>query len=329
MKEVAPGRRRFLRRAAYALGAGTWLHLHPATFAFLSRRALAGAPLQLKPIPGTNEYLPAIGLGTYITFNVGPDEALRDRLTEVLRIFFDMGGGMIDSSPMYGTSEGVLGDLLGHVDDTGGRTDGLFAATKVWTRSTATGEDQIDRSLALWNLPRFDLMQVHNLVNWRAHLETIRARRAAGEIRYTGVTTSHGRRHDELERVMRDEPIDFVQLTYNLLDREAEDRLLPLARDRGIAVIANRPFRRGRLFDRFADAPLPDWAGDFAITNWAQFFLKFIISHDAITCAIPATSRPAHMRENMGAMRGPLPDADTRRAMIDYIGKLQNDRTRT
>jgi diketogulonate reductase-like aldo/keto reductase len=270
------------------------------------------------PIPGADETLPKIGMGTYITFNVGADTGARRRLAEVLRTFFALGGGMIDSSPMYGTAEAVLGDLLAERDD----TEGLFSATKVWTRSTSQGEEQIDASLDLWGIPGFDLIQVHNLVNWREHLATMRARRDAGEIRYIGITSSHGRRHDELERIMRDESIDFVQLTYNIVDREVEDRLLPLARDLGIAVIANRPFRRGRLFDRFADHPLPNWAGDYAIDNWAQFFLKFIVSHEAVTCAIPATSQPRHMAENMGAMYGPLPDADARRAMIEYVESL-------
>ncbi|TQE99857.1 MAG: aldo/keto reductase [Spiribacter salinus] len=271
-----------------------------------------------KNIPGTGVSLPTIGMGTYITFNVGPSAAEREPLAEVLRIFFERGGGMIDSSPMYGQAEAVLGDLLTEMDS----TDGLFSATKVWTRSTSTGVEQIDDSLELWDIPRFDLMQVHNLVNWQAHLETMRARRDAGEIRYLGITTSHGRRLDECERIMRNEPLDFVQLTYNVVDRWAEDTLLPLARERGIAVIANRPFQGGRLFDRFADAPLPDWASGMGINNWAQFFLKFIVSHPAVTCAIPATSRPEHMRENMGALSGPIPDAATRKAMIDYLDTL-------
>ncbi len=316
-----PHRRRFLRLLGHALGGAAATRALPGVTAAL----LAGAPARLvaddlhrRALPGNDETIPAVGLGTYVTFNVGPDEAMREQLTEVLQIFFDMGGGMIDSSPMYGTAEEVLGDCLGRLDDTAG----MFSATKVWTRSTAEGREQIDDSLSLWGIDRFDLMQVHNLVNWQEHLETMRQRRDGGDIHYLGITTSHGRRHGELEGIMRDEPLDFVQLTYNILDREVEDRLLPLARERGIAVIANRPFRRGALFDRVDGRPLPDWAGEYAIDNWAQFFLKFIISHPDVTCAIPATSRPEHMRENMGAMRGPLPDADTRRAMVDYLEDL-------
>ena len=316
-----PQRRRFLCQLGHALGGAAASRALPgATIALLSgtsTRVAADAILR-REIPGTDETIPAIGMGTYVTFNVGPDQAMRDRLTEVLEIFFDMGGGMIDSSPMYGTAEDVLGDCLERLND----TEGLFSATKIWTRSTAEGRAQIDDSLDLWGIQRFDLMQVHNLVNWEEHMETIRARRDDGDIRYTGITTSHGRRHDELERIMRDEPPDFVQLTYNVLDREAERRLLPLAQERGIAVIANRPFRRGSMFDRVEGKPLPDWAAEYGIDNWAQFFLKFIISHPAITCAIPATSQPEHMRENMGAMRGPMPDEDTRQAMITHLEGL-------
>ncbi len=314
-------RRRFLRQLGHALGGAAASRALPgATIALLSGAptGVAADEIHRREIPDTDETIPAIGMGTYVTFNVGPDQAMRDQLTEVLETFFDMGGSMIDSSPMYGTAEAVLGDCLERLDD----TEGMFSATKVWTRSTSEGREQIEDSLNLWGIEEFDLMQIHNLVNWEAHLETIRARRDAGEIRYTGITTSHGRRHDSLERIMRDEPLDFVQLTYNVLDREVEQRLLPLAQERGIAVIANRPFRRGRMFDRVEGKPLPDWAPEYGIDNWAQFFLKFIISHPAITCAIPATSRPEHMRENMGAMRGPLPDEDTRRAMITYLEEV-------
>jgi len=311
------GRRRFLAGAASLLAmatpAGRILHPLGAGLA-AAPVAAAGQPIT-RPIPGSDESLPAIGLGTYITFNVGPDPDARATLAEVLRLFFELGGGLIDSSPMYGSSEAVVGDLLADIDHGGD----LFSATKVWTRSTARGREQIDASLERWGIDRFDLMQVHNLVNWRDHLATMRARRDAGDIRYIGITTSHGRRLAEFERIMRAEPLDFVQLTYNVVDRWAEDRLLPLARERGIAVIANRPFQGGRLFDRFGERPLPDWAGELGIDNWAQFFLKFIISHPAVTCAIPATSDPAHLRENMGAMRGPLPDAATRAAMAAHL----------
>jgi diketogulonate reductase-like aldo/keto reductase len=219
---------------------------------------------------------------------------------------------------MYGTSEEVIGYCLKRIPN----KDGLFAATKVWTPLQWYGVQQMQRSEHLWGQGPFDLMQVHNLWSWEAHLETLLKWRADGRIRYIGVTTSHGRRHEELAKIMASAPIDFVQFTYNMLDREAEPRLLPLAAERRLAVIINRPFRRGGLFDRFERHPLPPWAAEFDCANWAQFFLKFIVSHPAVTCAIPATSRVCHMRENMGAARGRLPDPETRRRMIRYVENL-------
>jgi diketogulonate reductase-like aldo/keto reductase len=270
-------------------------------------------------VPATGEAIPAVGMGTWITFNVGDDPARRAERVAILRAFFENGGGMIDSSPMYGTSEAVVGHCLRELD----YPAGLISATKVWTRWDSGGPEQMAESRDLWGLDRFDVMQVHNLVNWRAHLKTLRAAKEAGRIRYIGVTTSHGRRHDELEEVMRREPLDFVQFTYNIVDRRAEERLLPLARDRGIAVIVNRPFKRKQLFHMFQEHPLPAWAGEEVdVANWAQFFLKFIIAHPAVTCAIPATSQLVHMRENMGALTGRLPDDKTRRRMVGCIESL-------
>jgi len=277
------------------------------------------APLITRAVPATGAAMPAVGMGTWITFNVGNDARLRANRTAILRTFFDMGGGMIDSSPMYGTSEAVVGHCLSEL----GYPDGLISATKVWTRLGGEARGQMADSRELWGVDTFDVMQVHNLVNWREHLKTLRAAKEQGRIRHIGVTTSHGRRHDELERVIRNEAIDFVQFTYNIVDREAEDRLLPLAADKGLGVIVNRPFRRKQLFHMFQAEPLPDWAGPEAgAANWAQFFLKFIIGHPAVTCAIPATSQVAHMRENMGALTGELPDAKTRRKMVRYIESL-------
>ncbi len=274
--------------------------------------------LRTKTIPATGEAIPAIGMGTWITFNVGEDRKARDARTEVLRNFFEQGGGMIDSSPMYGSSEEVIGYGLRNL----GEQPGLFSATKVWTPFGDDAEKQVATSERLWGVKPFDLMQVHNLVSWEEHLATLQEMKEAGRIRYIGVTTSHGRRHRELERIMQTQPLDFVQLTYNVVDRAAERRLLPLARERGIAVIANRPFRRGALFDRYQREPLPEWIGDFDASNWAQFFLKFIISHPALTCAIPATTRVDHMLENMGALHGRLPDPELRKRMAAYIESL-------
>ena len=301
-------RRRFLRALAAAGTAGL---LGPGA------RAAEGQ-MHTRPVPRTGERVPVVGMGSYVTFNVGDDPELLAQRTEVLRAFFAAGGGMIDSSPMYGTSEAAIGHCL----DALGHPGGLFSATKVWTLFQGDGEEQMAASRRLWEVPRFDLMQVHNLLNTDGHLETMRAEREAGRVRYLGVTTSHGRRHGELARVMEREPLDFVQLTYNILDREAEARLLPLAADRGIAVIANRPFRRKALIRRFEGHPLPPWAGEIGARNWAQFLLKFIVSHPAITCVIPATSRVDHMEENMAVLRGPLPDAATRRRMVAYVEGL-------
>lgn len=269
----------------------------------------------LRAIPATGERVPAIGMGTWLTFHIGTDPATRAARLAVLEAFFAGGGRLIDSSPMYGRAEEVLGELL---PETPGR-ERLFSATKVWTPGETLGVRQMERSLGLWGLKRFDLMQIHNMVDWRTHLKTLRAWKAAGRIRTLGITTSHGRRHDEMEAALKAERFDFVQLTYNLADRSAEERLLPLAAERGIAVIANRPLDGGALFDRVRGKPLPGWAAEIGCANWAQVFLKFVISHPAMTCAIPATSQPAHMRENIGALRGPLPDADLRRRMIAAI----------
>ena len=301
------GRRRFLATAG--------------AFGLAARFGPAGAtpgPILVNTIPSTGETLPVIGMGTWITFNVGYDKAQRAERVKVLQAFFDAGGGMIDSSPMYGSSEAVIGHCLERIGNRGN----LFSATKVWTVSKQLGIRQMKDSQGLWGVERFDLMQVHNLLDWQAHLETLKAWKAEGRVRYIGITTSHGRRHGDMARVMAEEPIDFVQFTYNVLDREAEERLLPLAADRGLAVIINRPFQRGSLFDRFERHPLPAWAAEFDCANWAQFFLKFVVSHPAVTCAIPATSRVDHMIENMGAAYGRVPDAAMRARMIRYIEDL-------
>ncbi|GAB4346859.1 MAG: aldo/keto reductase [Gammaproteobacteria bacterium] len=287
------------------------------TAPFLARGTEASAGVH-RQIPSSGESIPAIGMGSWITFNVGDDIEARRVRVEVLRRFFEQGGALIDSSPMYGSSEAVIGYCLARLH----RPAALFSATKVWTWGESAGVKQMERSRALWGEDRFDLMQIHNLLDWKTHFETLKAWKAEGRLRYLGVTTSHGRRHDELVEIMRNQPLDFVQFTYNVVDREAEERLLPLAADRGIAVIINRPFRRGALFDRFARHPLPDWASEIDCANWAQFFLKFIVSHPAVTCAIPATSRPDHMMENMGALHGRLPDAAQRREMIRYLDSL-------
>ncbi|MBZ0166459.1 MAG: aldo/keto reductase [Candidatus Omnitrophica bacterium] len=279
----------------------------PAPRTILSRR-----------IPRTNEQLPVIGMGTWQTFHVGTDPQQRAARTEVLRTFFKLGGGMVDSSPMYGSAEQVLGHALERIDD----TSSLFSATKVWTPFTGLGVNQIMNSHKFWGLDQFDLIQIHNLLNWEKHLETLIEWKNLGLVRYIGITTSHGRRHELMEKLMTSIPIDFVQLTYNIVDREVEQRLLPIAKERELGVIINRPFQGGRLFDRFAKHPLPAFAAGFDCKNWAQFFLKYIVSHPAVTCAIPATSQVGHMRENMGALEGRMPEIGERTLMEEYIKEL-------
>jgi len=296
-----PGRRRFLAAlGAAATGAGYG-------DAFGQPRD----PIR-RPIPSTGELVPAIGLGTWITFDAGADAQRRAALHPVLQAFFDRGGTLIDSSPMYGSSEAVIGALLPRISP----RPAPFAATKVWIVGRGAGARQMEISRTLWGVPRFDLLQIHNMVDWHAHLHTLKAWKAEGRVRYIGITTSHGRRHTDMEKALATEPFDFVQLTYSFADRSVERRLLPLAAERRIAVIANRPFDGGNLFDRVRGKPLPVWVGDFGCDTWAAFFLKFVVSHPAVTCAIPATSQRPHMLENMGALYGRLPDANTRQRML-------------
>ncbi|MGI9465478.1 MAG: aldo/keto reductase [Aestuariivirgaceae bacterium] len=276
----------------------------------------AAAAQLAKPAAGVR--IPVIGMGSWLTFDVGQNRKLRDQRREVLKAFFAAGGGMIDSSPMYGTSEEVIGDALAKLPP----QPALFSATKVWTVSKWLGVRQMNASQKLWGLDGFDLMQIHNMLDWETHLETLKQWKAEKRIRFIGITTSHGRRHAAIEQAIASEPFDFVQLTYNLRDRAVEKRLLPLAMERGLGVIINRPFRRGGLFDTVKGSPLPDWAAEFDCSNWAQFFLKFVVSHPAVTCAIPATSRVDHMNENMGAGTGRLPDAAMRKRMIAHFDSL-------
>jgi diketogulonate reductase-like aldo/keto reductase len=306
--------RRGLLKAFSALLPSAALTLR-AGAASAARDATAAAS---RRIPSTGEEVPAVGLGSWITFNVGDDRVARDECAEVMRAFFEAGGRMIDSSPMYGSSQEVIGDGLARI----GRVAQVFSADKVWTSPGARGPAQIEASRRHWKVPRFDLLQVHNLLAWDEHLPTLFAMKRAGTLRYVGITTSHGRRHRDVESIMRDHPIDFVQLTYNLHDRDVEQRILPLARERGIAVIANRPFGGGGLLRALQAHALPSWAGEIGCDGWAQFALKFVVSHPAITCAIPATSRVDHVRQNMAAAAGPMPDAAMRRRMAAHVAGL-------
>lgn len=284
-----------------------------------SGRATAQAsPLGERQVPALGEALPLVGLGSWITFNVGNDPKLLDESTRVISAFLDGGGRMIDSSPMYGSSQATIGYALRKL----GHPKTVFAADKVWTSSVSNGPNQMEQSRQHWSVPRFDLMQVHNLLSWQGHLATLAAMKAEGQLRAIGITTSHGGRHGTLERIMTNEKIDFVQATYNILDRDIEQRILPLAQERGIGVIINRPYRRGALIRQFERHPLPKWVGETGAKSWAQFLLKFVISHPAVTCAIPATTRVDHVQENLAASVGSLPDAQLRQRMADYVGQL-------
>lgn len=271
-----------------------------------------------KAIPSSGELLPVIGMGSSRTFDVGDNSGERDRLTKVLQTFFDYGGSLIDSSPMYGTSEAVIGDLLKEVNN----KSNLFVATKVWTYGKEEGITQMERSMKRMEVKVFDLMQIHNLRDWQVHLETLQEWKANGKVRYIGITTSHGRYHDELEVVLESEKLDFVQFSYNIGNRDIEKRLLPLAADRGMATLINRPYQRGDLFRAVKGKPLPNWASEFDCKSWGQFFLKFIVSHPDVTCAIPATSKVHHMTDNMTAGFGRLPDTKIRKKMIQYMASL-------
>jgi diketogulonate reductase-like aldo/keto reductase len=271
-----------------------------------------------RPIKSTGETLPLVGLGSWITFNVGDDRQARDACAGVMRAFFAAGGRMIDSSPMYGSSQSVIGYGL----KVAGNASRVFATDKVWISGGRNGPPQIEESRRHWGVQRFDLLQVHNLLSWEEHLPTLFAMKRQGKLRYVGVTTSHGRRHDELERIMRSQPIDFIQVTYNVASREVESRILPLAAERGIGVIVNRPFEGGDLIDALAGRPLPAWAGEIGAKSWAQILLKFIVSHPAISCPIPATTRVDHVRENMAAARAPLPDKAMRARILSATSDL-------
>ena len=264
-----------------------------------------------KPIPTSGERLPVIGLGTSRVFNVFREGEALDNLREVVRILGSVENSMLDTSPMYGEAERVAGELVSEL----GVRDRLFFATKVWTEGRQAGIEQMQDSLQLLETKTIDLMQIHNLVDWQTQYKTLRDWKEQGIIRYLGITHYHASAHDDVIRVMNKVPLDFLQINYSLAEPEAGHKVLPLAREKGIAVIANRPFARGALFRATKDRNLPDWAGEIQCQTWAQFFLKFVVSHPAITCTIPATSKPKHMLDNQLAGTGVLPDEATRERM--------------
>lgn len=267
-----------------------------------------------RPIPKTSEQLPVVGIGTWQTFDVGDTRPDLDQRKEVLDILFNAGGRVIDSSPMYGRAEAVVGTLLTEMR----ARDKAFVATKVWTTGEAAGIAQMNSSAAKMASPVIDLMQIHNLVDWRTHVRTLRAWKEQGRIRYIGLTHYTTSSLDELARIIMVEPIDFVQFAYSINRREAETRLLPVAAEHDVGVIINQPFDSGSLFSKVKGKPVPEWASDFDCTSWAQFFLKFLISLPAVTCVIPGTARPDHARDNIAAGLGRMPDPTARQRMIAH-----------
>lgn len=291
-----------------------------AGIATVSPSALKANPETIlkRVIPSSGAPITAIGLGTYRSFDVGSAAEVRGGLAEVLTKFVEFGGQLVDSSPMYGDAETVVGDLAAKTNT----QDKLFYATKVWTRGREQGIAEMLTSMQRMRVETMDLMQIHNLMDWQTHIRTLYDWKNQKRIRYIGITHYVNSAFDDLEKIMQTESIDFVQLPYNIVNYEAENRLLPLARDKGIAVIANRPFSQGELFGKVRNKQLPPWAADFDCKSWAQFFLKFILSHPAVTCPIPATSKPKHLIDNMQAGFGKLPDVNTRKKMAEYLKSI-------
>ena len=293
----------------------TFLQLAGAAALAPATLAQPGARMQTRKIPSTGEELPVVGCGTWQTFDVGPSPAERAPRAEVLKALFEAGGSVIDSSPMYGKAEGVVGDLLAAA----GTRDKAFLATMVWTTGRDAGIAQMKESMRRLRTDRIDLMQIHNLVDWRTHLPTLKAWKAEGRLRLLGITHYTESAHGELETVMKAERWDFVQLNYALDDRAVEKRLLPLAQERGIAVLVNQPFGGGGLLRKLAGRPLPEWAGEIGCASWAQLLLKFVLAQRAVTCVIPGTSKPEHMRDNAKAGLGVYPDRDLLQRMTNEI----------
>ncbi|MBT1687750.1 aldo/keto reductase [Dawidia soli] len=274
--------------------------------------------MNTRPIPSSGEQLPLVGLGTWIQFDVGNDSTERQPLTEVLNLMVQQGGKLIDTSPMYGRAEEVIGDLT----SASAVREKLFYATKVWTTGEAAGIRQMDESMRKMQRKTMDLIQVHNLTDWKTHLRTLQRWKAEGKVRYTGITHYTESAHAQLEQILKTEAIDFVQFNYSIRVRNAERSLLRAAQDKGVAVIINEPFEKGSLFSLTKGKALPAWAADYDIQSWAQLFLKYILSHPAVTCAIPGTSSPRHVVDNMLAGHGALPDEKGREKMVALIGSL-------
>jgi aryl-alcohol dehydrogenase-like predicted oxidoreductase len=305
------------REATKLIGASTAGLLLPIS-ASHGDTASESSTMLTRAIPSSGEKLPVIGLGTWEVFDVELTPDREKQLGDVLSLFVKLGGRVVDSSPMYGRSEEVIGTLATKLD----LHDKLFLATKVWTRGKQAGVESMERSMARLQTKRIDLMQVHNLVDVETQLATMRDWKAQGRFRYIGVTHYNSSAFSEVEKVLRSEKLDFLQINYSIMEREAEQRILPLAQERQVAVIINRPFGGGNLFSRVWAKPLPDWAAEFDCRSWAQFFLKWIIAHVAVTCAIPATNNPEHLRDNLSAGVSRLPDTKTRQRMVELVSSL-------
>ncbi|MFZ6011800.1 MAG: aldo/keto reductase [Bacteroidota bacterium] len=271
--------------------------------------------LLTRKIPSSGEPLPSVGVGTWQTFDVGESDAERNPLREVLKNLVAEGGRVIDSSPMYGRSEDVVGDLAQELN----LNQKLFFATKVWTSGAEAGKEQMKNSFRLFRRKTIDLMQVHNLTDWKTHLKTLQKWKEEGRIRYIGLTHYLDSSHETMEKIIRQNPIDFIQINYSVMSRHAESRLFPAAIDQKVAVLINRPFEEGALFNKVKGKQLPEWAVEFDCQSWAQFFLKFILSHPAVTCVIPGTSKLKHLLDNIGAGKGKLPDEKQRQKMISLL----------
>ncbi len=300
-----PSRRRFLHDSLALAG-----------LAMMPPPAHAAPTPATRIIPADGRRLPVVGLGTWQTFDVGADATARANLGRVMERFVELGGEVIDSSPMYASAEGVVGDLARER----GLRPRLFLATKVWTQGKAAGIAQMQQSLRRLGSERVELMQVHNLLDWQQHLPTLRAWKAEGRIRYLGISHYAASAHAEVEAVLRKEPLDFLQINYSLAEQESARRLLPLAAERGVAVLANRPFAEGALFRTVQGKALPAAAADHGCRSWAQVFLRWILAHPAVTCAIPASSRIDHLEDNMAAGIGPLPDFREQQALARMAG---------
>jgi aryl-alcohol dehydrogenase-like predicted oxidoreductase len=302
------------RRAATKLIGGTAAGL---ILPIQSTRAQSSAMLA-RTIPSSGEKLPVIGLGTWNVFDVDLSPANETQLGDVLSLFVKLGGRVIDSSPMYGRAEQVIGALATKL----GLHDKLFLATKVWTRGRQPGVESMERSMTRLQTKRIDLMQVHNLVDVRTQLATMREWKAQGRFRYIGITHYNSSAFGEVEKALRAEKVDFLQINYSIMERDVEERVLPLAQDQQVAVIINRPFGGGDLFSRVRSKPLPDWAKEVDCRSWAQFFLKWIVAHPAVTCAIPATNNPKHLEDDLAGGIGRLPDGKTRQRMVELLSSF-------